>query len=102
MTDRKIAAMHKYYGEANGKTCGQCPWLYRVTGYNRAWYKCAAYGNSNSEATDWAKRWNACGLIDGDINGLTPMVEILKHASRKEPEQPLKGQVDMFGGIYDD
>lgn len=102
MTGRKITAMHNHYGVVNEKNCGQCPWLYRSCGYGKSWYKCAAYGNSNSEATDWRKKWTACGLIDGDINGLAPMLEILKHESRKEPEKPLKGQIDMFGGVYDD
>lgn len=102
MADRKIATMHKQYGMVNEKTCGQCPWLYRSCGYGSAYYKCAAYGKSNSEATDWRKKWTACGLIDGDINGITPMLEILKQERRKEPEQPLKGQIDMFGGVYGD
>ena len=95
MTDRKIDAMHKEFGVADGKKCGECPWLHLYRGYGKAWWKCSAYGNSNSEATDWRKKWPACGLIDKSINGLVPMVKRLKHFPKSEPEQPIEGQIRM-------
>lgn len=100
MPDRKLAAMHKEHGRAYGYKCVDCPWLSRVQGHTKGYYKCAAYGRSSSEATDWAKSWDACGLIDKSIDGLTPMVERLKHEKRFV-DKPIKGQLDMFGGVVE-
>ena len=43
MADRKITAMHKEYARAYGYKCADCPWLSKVRGYGKAWFKCAAY-----------------------------------------------------------
>ena len=99
MADRKIAAMHKEYARAYGYKCADCPWLSKVRGYGKAWFKCAAYGESNSEATDWAKSWDACGLRDKSIDGLIPMVKRLERD--RQVDKPCKGQLDMFGGVVD-
>lgn len=94
MTERKIAAMHKEYGKAYGYKCGECPWLYRVQRYGKAWYKCSYYGNSNSQATDWAKSWTACGLHDKSIEGITPMIKRIQ--AKRDENEPIKGQISMF------
>lgn len=100
MNDRKITAMHNEYGKDHGYKCEDCPWLSRVQGHTKAYYKCAAYGNSNSEATDWAKSWPACGLRSKDINGLTPLIKRL--CAKRDDNKPVKGQIDMFGGVVGD
>lgn len=97
MADRKIAAMHKEYGHAWGKRCGDCPWLYSAEMRSgRRYYKCAAYGSSSAESTDWAKKWEACGLIDKTLPDVS-LLERLKHAARPT-NRPIKGQIDIFGG----
>lgn len=100
MPERKIAAMHKEYGHGWGYKCGDCPWLYSVTLYSgRRYYKCAAYGESSAESTDWAKKWEACGLIDKTLPDV-PLLTKLKHAARtRVTDEAIKGQIDMFGGI---
>lgn len=100
MADRKLAAMHKEYGKAYGYTCAGCQQLvaHRFPS-GRQVYKCAAYGESHSEATDWARSWPACGLhglpVDKDR---TPLLERLKHAKRPDNE-PIEGQISMFEGV---
>lgn len=99
MPDRKITAMHKAYGHAYGRKCGECQWLYSVE-LRPGWryYKCAAYGSSSAESTDWAKKWEACALIDKTLPEVS-LLEWLKY-ERRVDDKPVKGQLDMFGGIY--
>ena len=102
MPDRKIAAMHKEYGKAHGYKCGDCPWLYIVQCHGKSWCKCKAYGISASEATDWAKKWPACGLYRcGVYIGHVPLLERLKRAKRPD-NKPIEGHISMFGGIEND
>lgn len=97
MPDRKIAAMHKEYGHGWGSKCGDCPWLHSVEmRRGRRYYKCTAYGESSAESTDWAKKWDACGLVDKTLPDV-PLLERLKHEARPTNE-PIKGQIDIFGG----
>ncbi len=98
MSARKIEAMHREYGKDYGYKCGDCPWCYRVQGHTKGYYKCAAYGNSNSEATDWAKSWPACGLRSKSIQGITPMIKRLQCAKRPDNE-PIEGQISIFDEV---
>lgn len=98
---RKEEAMHEVYGYGPG-TCGMCQHFARISAGNHTnLFKCRAYGYTNSEATDWKKSSLACGLIDKPIDGLTPLIEVLKHESKKNTNAPVQGQIDMFGRIYD-
>lgn len=95
MTGRKITAMHLEFGVGSGQ-CKDCPHFVRFEYHNRLYYKCRAYGLSNSEATDWRCKYVACGLINKPtIDEFVPMIERLKHGSRKEPEQTIEGQIGM-------
>lgn len=99
MPDRKIAAMHKEYGRGWGYKCGDCPWLHKTLGGKKSYYKCAAYGESSSEASDWSKKWEACGLVSGSLPDI-PLLTRLKHMACSKPtDEPIEGQIDMFGGI---
>lgn len=94
--NRKLAAMHLHYGSGWPERCEDCTHLVGVTPTSRHLYKCEAYGDTRSEATDWAKRWTACGLINkDDISELTTMIEQLKHAPRKPVEEPIAGQISV-------
>ena len=98
MADRKIAAMHKEYGKSYGNKCAGCPSLVCHEGHTRRYYKCKAYGDSMSDATDWARSWPACGLYGQPVDkDRTPLIERLKHAKRPNNE-PVEGQISMFGG----
>lgn len=94
---RKIAAMHKEYGKAHGYKCEGCPSLVCHQGHTRNYYKCKAYGDSASDATDWAKSWPACGLFGQPLpEGHVTLIERLKHAKRCD-NRPIDGQISMFG-----
>lgn len=57
-----IVRMHGKFGRGpDGATCGGCDSLV-TTGHNRRYFKCERYRISGSEATDFRKRWPACGL----------------------------------------
>jgi hypothetical protein len=96
MSNRKIKAMHREYGRLDGCKCGDCCNLSSYT-QSRTWYKCEAYGNSNSEATDWAKRNIACGLfnISFDKVNRIPLIQKLKHEPKQIIDEPIKGQSVM-------
>lgn len=96
MPDRKLAAMHKEYGRAYGLRCDGCPSLVLNRGHTRNYYKCKAYGDSASEATDWARSWPACGLHGQPVDkDRTPLLERLKRAKRPN-NKPVEGQISMF------
>lgn len=60
MVKRKIDAMHEVYGWS-GDICANCMHLQRVRPKERVYFKCAAYGDSSSESTDWRAGWMGCG-----------------------------------------
>lgn len=101
MPDRKIIAMHKEYGRAYGCRCRDCPHLHTVElRSGRRYFKCSAYGESSASSTDWAQRWEACGLFGRELErGHIPLLDRIKHQSRPN-NTPIEGQLDMFGGCY--
>lgn len=95
MADRKIDAMHKRFGTSN-HLCKECNHLRCYQPTDRHFYKCKAYGLSRSEATDWKVSNVACGLFGRELPPLfVPVVDQIKHESRKQPERPLDGQMMM-------
>lgn len=95
MVNRKIVAMHREYGKDCAHKCADCPNLciYATSSHTR--YKCKAYGDSCSSATDWAKRWTACGLYAKPIAAdHIPLMRRLKPAKRQE--KPLDGQMGFL------
>ena len=62
---RKIDLMHREFGIIENKKCGDCPYfLAKARGDKRSYSKCFIYGQSSSEATDWSRRYVACGGIN--------------------------------------
>lgn len=95
MTDRKITAMHREYGKDHAHRCEDCPNL-RADKASRTRYKCTAYGASASAATDWAKRWTACGLY-GKTLAINYVPLIKRLTSTKRQEEPIDGQMTFWG-----
>lgn len=63
-TTRRQRAHHALMVKQHGSgpidtTCGQCGHLRDEYRY----FKCEVYGASASEATDWRKKWDACGAF---------------------------------------
>lgn len=95
ITDRKITAMHRVYGQDDAHKCADCSNLCIYATKSRMLYKCMAYGVSASAATDWAKRWTACGLYGKPLDAdHVPLMKRLKSARRQE--EPLDGQITFL------
>ena len=92
---RKIEAMHNQYGLIENK-CKYCCNFCSYTA-NKTWYKCKAYGISNSEATDWAKSNVACGRfnIPFDEEKEVPLLEKIKHSHSAMVDFPIDGQIEI-------
>ena len=97
MAERKIHAMHRLFGVTEGKKCGDCPHLLTYKQGDRRWFKCRLYGTSASIATDWVKKWTACGLFDKPApKNHRAIIRTLIN----DPKRilPVEGQIDMFEG----
>lgn len=95
MAGRKITAMHREYGIDNAHKCVNCQNFRIYATKSRMLYKCMAYGVSASAATDWAKRWTACGLYGKPI--AADHVPLIKRiTSTKRQEKPLDGQIGFL------
>lgn len=105
---RKIDAMHSLYGscqkmiQGRPAVCGDCPHYKAGRYHDRILRKCRAYGMTHSEATDWKRSEEPCGLFDIPLPGdFVPVIERLKH--ERVPEPPIKGQLSFLdGGEVDD
>lgn len=95
MADRKIAAMHREYGKDIAHRCADCPNLCIHATTSHTLYKCIAYGVSASAATDWRKRWTACGLYGKTLAiDCVPLIRRLTRTKRQE--EPLDGQIGFL------
>lgn len=94
MALRKIDLMHRHFGKCDGHTCGECSNLTEGSWGHR---KCKVYGVTSSEASDWAKRWQACGMFNKPYTGGGPVIELVRRGIAKSPpeatQEPLEGQV---------
>lgn len=88
---RKIDKMQLLFGTTPGEKCRDC---YHLKGGVNEYRKCEVYGESSSEATDWALRWNACGLWNKAYGG-KPIVNLNK-GGHKKPEEQIEGQMSLF------
>lgn len=57
-----IVKMRSKFGKGpEGATCGQCEHLFVAGRPGKKFFKCDVYGASRSEASDFRKKWAACG-----------------------------------------
>ena len=95
---RKNEVMYHLFGEIESKKCKDCPHLFSKQ-YDKRYYKCKMYGDSNSEATDWAKSWTACGLIDKEINDFLAewgtVMNYIRHKRPRHPREEIDGQISI-------
>lgn len=96
MAVRKGELMRKEFGYGPG-TCGDCKHLIKSV-YDKTYYKCAVYGTSACEATDWKLSENACGLKEKSeeyIKRFKPIVRLVEH-KRKAAEEAVVGQMSFL------
>ena len=96
MKVRKIEAMHRRFGQCNGKQCRDCCHMISGDYHGRRYQKCNLYGVSRSEATDWRLSYPACGAFnvpDDKLDVYSPyLMQIIRE---RNAEPPIDGQVSM-------
>lgn len=61
---KTLFAMHALYGHGpEDQTCGHCQHLSEYQPGNAKFFKCNLYGPTRSSASDWRKKWEACGAF---------------------------------------
>jgi len=92
---RKIQLMHDLYGTTPGRRCGECCSFVSGRYYGRILRKCERYGLTHSEATDWAKSWEACGMLGVPMpEGERPVIE-WKGSRAVRESVPVDGQMGV-------
>ena len=94
MNARKIEAMHILYGNGEG-LCDDCPFFREGYYHDRHYFKCAVYGMTHSEATDWRRKYAACGLKDNPRPDDRPVIDCLRGQRTHAEEEPIKGQISI-------
>lgn len=97
-TIRKIDLMHREFGFSPGNKCRTCDNFSRERYHDYKHSKCAIYGDTRSEASDWSGRYDACGMYNKEYDG-RPIIELVR--SWPVPEEPLPGQQSLFGEEID-
>lgn len=68
----KIDKMHKLFGKSE-HICKECKHFKKIDTAGvmsrKSVQKCECYGITHSESSDWAQKWQACGLFDKPYNG---------------------------------
>lgn len=89
---RKIKLMHYIFGEIPDHTCGECSNLRQYHYKSRGYRKCKVYGDTRSVASDWAKKYTACGCFNCEYADKS-IIEL--EVYQREDEPPIKGQIGM-------
>ena len=96
MKKRKIDAMHMRFGVQDGAQCRDCCHLISWEGHNRRYHKCELYGLTQSEATDWRLKYQACGAYNVPSDKLDAYGPLLKSIIReRSAEPPIDGQIGL-------
>ena len=96
MALRKIALMHKFFGKYYGHTCRECSNLVKGRYHDHILTKCKVYGLTHNEASDWAGRWQACGMFNRAWDKQPVMREVVQERKQKEADNaPLDGQISL-------
>ena len=96
MALRKIALMHRLFGVCEGHACRECSNLVNGRYHDRILTKCKVYGLTHSEASDWAGRWQACGMFNREWDKQPVIREVVPERKQKEADNtPMDGQISL-------
>lgn len=99
MAVRKLELMHRQFGRFEAHLCGECSNLIAGRYHDKTYRKCKVYGLTHSQASDWAKRWTACGMYNKTYTG-RPIINLVRPEKKTAdivPDEPLEGQMKMEG-----
>ena len=92
MAIRKIDLMHRIFDKVEGHTCKECSNL--VEGGWEGFWKCKVYGVTHSEASDWRKKFVACGMFNKDWHD-KPIIRLVGSSPEKIQRMPCEGQLSL-------
>lgn len=97
---RKIELMYFFFGiDKERRQCKECNHFHRYMYHDKYYRKCEIYGETNSEASDWAGKYTACGKFNKKYNGEWKVINYVKRCcGEKSQEEPIEGQI-MLGGF---
>ena len=98
MNLRKIELMYREFGKTDGATCGTCSNFISGRYHTKYLSKCTVYGCTHSEASDWRKKYPACGCYNKEWKG-NDIMGLVKHAPRPKERVEIDGQRSMFDEI---
>ena len=96
---RKIELMYSFFGiDKEKRQCKECNHFHRYMYHDKYYRKCEVYGTTNSEASDWAGKYRACGFFNKKYNGEWAVINYVKrNYKEKLPEEPIEGQIKFEG-----
>jgi hypothetical protein len=96
----KLELMHDLYGANPGHKCGDCCSFQSGRYHDRILRKYLRYGDTRSEASDWARSWIACGKYNVPVlDGESPVIKIAK-GKRSVGDAPLEGQIRVWENLF--
>ena len=95
MTLRKIDLMHNQFGFSPGHKCKECSHFSREKYHDYAYSKCAVYGQTQSAASDWSGRYDACGMFNKEYNG-GDIIRLVRPSRNSIINKPIDGQQTIF------
>ena len=94
MALRKNKLMYRFFGVNTGHICGECNNFHLYNYRGKTYRKCQVYGVTHSEASDWAKKYYACGMFNKEYNN-KPIITLVHCCIKKETIKPIEGQLTM-------
>ncbi len=90
---RKIDLMHHLYGY-KAEICGDCCNYFSGRYHNKTLRKCARYGATHSEASDWRKSWTGCGMFNVPMkDNEGPVIRTIR--GKRAAEEVMEGQLTL-------
>ncbi len=88
--------MHHLFGKKGGfHICKECSNFISRRYNTRILKKCKVYGLTHSQASDWANKYEACGMFNTEYQG-APIIYRKKHRAFSIKEVPqIEGQISF-------
>ena len=99
MALRKLDLMHKMFGKADeGCKCKDCKYFKSYKHHDYRYRKCAIYGVTCSEGSDWTGKWQACGLFPDKPTEHENIIKLV-HGGKEKQDIQIEGQISFENWI---